>query len=1036
MSKKLRLSVIILVLLISVIAVASACKSDTHTVTFVVDGSPYKTLSVESGKTLSSLPANPEKNGYYFDAWYFDNEIWTQPFGTSTAVIADITVYAHWVPVPVEVPRTFTVTFDSMGGSAVNSMKVTEGRGFTLPADPTRTDYNFDGWYLDKGYSSPFTEAYEVKGDLTVYAKWTEVDSAIYFSHKGSVLSGITEQGGKATVLTLPEELDGVKITEVAAGLFENNKNLTKVTVPMGYTTLGERAFKGCTALGSVSLANSVVNIGAEAFSGCTAIQSLQLSTELTAVPDKMCYGCTSLRFFNAGGAATIGEAAYYGCTSLTSIAFSQSVTSIGKEAFRDCTAIVTVSMRDGLISIGEGAFRNLKKLQSVTVPDSVESMGAYAFYGCSSVSSLSVGSGVTELGAYTFYGMNKVETPVIKGALTKIGDACFMGMSALKSFVIPDTVTEMGKSVFYNCSALTEAVLPASLTTVPEKSFVNCINLVKLDISSVTSIGANAFYDCARYVTTIPSGLTSLGVSAFYGCKSITEVSIPEGITSVPEACFMNCTSLVDLRMHDGVDEIGKNAFSGCTSLGTVALPTGLESVAEQSFANCVALESVTIGVNVTSVHSTAFDGCIALENVDVESGNPVYESDNGVLFTLGKETLALYPYGRQGASYTVPEGVKYIAANVFADNRTIERIALPSTLEKIGASAFYGCTELNSVNFPENLMSIGSSAFYGCADLTEVILPVGIVRIDSEAFRGCGKLTHAVLPATLVSVGSRIFRGAPASFRIDVDLDETLLSGWSGSWNDSGKTGVNYAVTYSAAKTEIGDYECALRDGKLVLTAYLGEETVITVPETLGGYPVIGLATTYEGNESITEVTVPDTIEVITERTFRANNALTKITLPFAGAYRDAVGAEGLFGYIFDYSETRYAGWSEHYAEGGYQSKYYCDIPSSVKTVVLTDCKTLAYGAFNNTEITSLTLPDGLETIKTYALYDVPIKTIYIPESVAVMGAKAIAFTKVGDTAVINCAVSEDNVPAGWADGWYEGSSSVTVNYGVPRA
>ena len=197
-----------------------------------------------------------------------------------------------------------------------------------------------------------------------------------------------------------------------------------------------------------------------------------------------------------------------------------------------------------------------------------------------------------------------------------------------------------------------------------------------------------------------------------------------------------------------------------------------------------------------------------------------------------------------------------------------------------------------------------------------------------------------------------------------------------------------------------------------------------------------MIGLATTYEGNETITEVTVPDTIEVITERTFRANNALTKITLPFAGAYRDAVGAEGLFGYIFDYSETRYSGWSEHYAEGGAQSKYYCDIPSSVKTVVLTDCETLAYGAFNNTEITSLTLPDGLETIKTYALYDVPIKTIYIPESVAVMGAKAIAFTKVGDTAVINCAVSEDNVPAGWADGWYEGSSSVTVNYGVPRA
>lgn len=1036
MSKKLKLSFLIVTLLLLITTLAAACNSDSYTVTFVVDGGTYKTVTVQSGKTVSSFPADPVKNGYYFDAWYLDNEVWTQPFGTSTAVISNIEVYAHWLPVPVTEARTFTVTFDSMGGSAVSPLKVTEGKAFTLPRAPERQDYNFDGWFLDKGYSVEFTEEYEVKGDITVYAKWTEVDSAIYFSHTGSVLSGITEQGAKVTVLTLPEELDGIKITEVAEGLFEGNTNLTKVTVPMGYDTLGAKAFKDCTALKTVNLANSVVNIGAEAFSGCESIENLQLSTELAAVPDKLCYGCTSLKYFNAGGAAKIGEGAYYGCTSLTSVAFSQNVTEIGKEAFRDCTAIVAVSMREGLLTIGEGAFRNLKRLRSVTVPDSVTSLGAYAFYGCSEATELKVGSGVTELKAYTFYGMNKVAAPVFAGELTAIGDCCFMGMSAMTSFDVPATVTSLGTSAFYNCSSLASVTLPESITAIPEKCFVNCVKLKELDLTGITSVGASAFSDCVRYAATLPASLTSMGASAFYGCKAITSVSVPEGVTSIPESAFMNCNSLATLDMHDGITAIGRNAFSGCTSLIAVTLPEALTSVADRSFANCTSLAEVSIGANVNAISSTAFTGCVTLESVDVSASNAVYASVNGVLFTDDRTTLALYPYGKKDTEYVIPEGVKYIAASVFYDNLTLTAVTLPSTLTEIGASAFYGCKNLVTVNFPSNLKKIGACAFYACGSLKEAVLPVGIVRLDAEAFRECGKLEKAVLPATLVSVGARVFRGAPATLEIEVDLDESLLSGWSGAWNDTGKSGVEYKIKYSAVHTVKGDYECALRDDKLVLTAYLGTETVITVPETLGGYPVIGLATTYEGNESITEVTVPDTIEVITERTFRANNALTKITLPFAGAYRDAVGAEGLFGYIFDYSETRYSGWSEHYAEGGTQSKYYCDIPSSVKTVVLTDCETLAYGAFNNTEITSLTLPDGLKTIKTYALYDVPIARVYIPASVETIGQKAIALTNVGGMAYIDCAAEEASVPEGWADGWYEGSDKVvTVSYGVSR-
>ena len=72
--------------------------------------------------------------------------------------------------------ETYTVTFDSMGGTAVEPQTVEEGGKATKPADPTRDGYTFDGWYTDEACTEAYDFETAVTADITLYAGWTEVD--------------------------------------------------------------------------------------------------------------------------------------------------------------------------------------------------------------------------------------------------------------------------------------------------------------------------------------------------------------------------------------------------------------------------------------------------------------------------------------------------------------------------------------------------------------------------------------------------------------------------------------------------------------------------------------------------------------------------------------------------------------------------------------------------------------------------------------------------------------------------------------------
>ena len=108
----------------------------------------------------------------------------------------------------------------------------------------------------------------------------------------------------------------------------------------------------------------------------------------------------------------SIGEQAFYYCTSLTSVTIGNSVTSIGDGAFYYCTSLTSVNIPDSVTSIGEHAFAVCVSLTSMTIGNSVTNIGKWAFGGCVRLASVTIPKSITRIvaGAFLQFGTEELE--------------------------------------------------------------------------------------------------------------------------------------------------------------------------------------------------------------------------------------------------------------------------------------------------------------------------------------------------------------------------------------------------------------------------------------------------------------------------------------------------------------------------------------------------------------------------------------------------------------------------------------------------
>ena len=284
----------------------------------------------------------------------------------------------------------------------------------------------------------------------------------------------------------------------------------------------------------------------------------------------------------------TIGEGAFYGCSSLTRVTIGDSVTTIGERAFNGCNSLTSVTIGDSVTTIGENAFRNCSSLTSITVPDSVTSIGEYAFLGCISLTSITVPDSVTSIGEGAFRYCSRLASITIPDSVTSIGEYAFLGCISLTSITIPDSVTSIGNYAFYGCSNLTSITIPDSVTSIGSYAFIGCSSLTSITIpDSVTSIGEYAFRDCSNLTSiTIPNSVTSIGSYAFYDCSNLTSITIPNSVTSIGTYTFSGCNSLKSIYCKPTTPPSGEwGMFYGNAYARKIYVP--MESVSLYKSAN-----------------------------------------------------------------------------------------------------------------------------------------------------------------------------------------------------------------------------------------------------------------------------------------------------------------------------------------------------------------------------------------------------------------------------------------------------------------
>lgn len=115
----------------------------------------------------------------------------------------------------------------------------------------------------------------------------------------------------------------------------------------------------------------------------------------------------------------SIGNYAFYGCTSLTSIDLPEGVTSISVHAFSGCTSMTSITISDGVTSIGDYAFYYCNSLTSITIPEGVTSIDVSVFRNCTSLTSIDLPESVTSIGVSAFYGCSKLTALILRNEET-----------------------------------------------------------------------------------------------------------------------------------------------------------------------------------------------------------------------------------------------------------------------------------------------------------------------------------------------------------------------------------------------------------------------------------------------------------------------------------------------------------------------------------------------------------------------------------------------------------------------------------------
>ena len=181
-----------------------------------------------------------------------------------------------------------------------------------------------------------------------VYKTENEYEDAFYYEYiNGDEVSIVGFAGAhKAHPVTIPETIDNRPVTDIAAGAFNSQSNVSELKIPNSVISIGAQAFNDCAMMTKVTMPNKLESLGGAAFANCVSLKAIELPATLSSMDKATFYNCRALESIVLPAAIeVVPEQAFMGCASLVSVSWSATGTEIGNYAFMGCTKLATINI-------------------------------------------------------------------------------------------------------------------------------------------------------------------------------------------------------------------------------------------------------------------------------------------------------------------------------------------------------------------------------------------------------------------------------------------------------------------------------------------------------------------------------------------------------------------------------------------------------------------------------------------------------------------------------------------------------------------
>lgn len=861
----------------------------------------------------------------------------------------------------VKAPEQFAVTFENYDGTVLDTMTVTEnGLASYDGAAPTRPNdddyfYSFAGWYVkgDPNQTVVDLNSYVITGDTTFVAKFDASDSSITengISYSISEGRAVLVSGKEATGdVTIPDTVSGQPVVEISDDAFENNAEITSVTIGANVETIGEFAFSGCKSLATVTFSENskLYSLGKQAFAGCEVLNTLVLPA--------------STRI--------IGQDCFKGAKKLINLTLNEGLLEIDEGAF-DSTSIQVFSLPDSVEVLGGGLFSNNKMITEVHLGSTRQTVDVEGIFGTTipaSFSSWSVEEDNPYLTAVDGILYSKDLKTLYSVPRNLYVDHLEEGEN-FTTFTIPDTVEHIGDYAFSNCQGYTSITFGANVKTVGNNSFRY--------VNKATSI-------------TLNNGLEEIGAYGFFGCNQMTSVTLPNSVTTIGDYAFGSCSKLESFTFGAGVSSIGAFVFNSCSKLKS-------ENIHFSESSNLTINDGVVYDKDMTTLFF--YIGDASVTSITIPS---TVKTINGGVFASNKNITSItIPADSQlesigdsafksmtnlaGEIY-LPETLKSVGPTAFYGDNKVTKLTVPAHLENIGKQAFFNMNAavVDKVTLSSSLQSIGDQAFYKMNSLKEVEIDTPIV-LGANLFQACSSLTKATLGESVTSLPESIFLDCSALTDLTIQgqvtsiADEALSGTGITAFDFIGVTEIGEAAFSETALTEVEVPDSVVSLGAkafssiTTLTSAVLHNQMSAIPDNLfsgdsklatvtidSQYTKIG-SSAFKGT-AITTLALPDTLVEIDSNAFENCASLTTLVLP--------TSLTTINGSAFaNCTSLALASLPDSVTYIGSNAFKGCTALSETFTLG-SNLKTLSSTPFTNTNIKNLVLTGAFDTSNTYS-------------------------------------------------------------------